>query len=68
MIFGVSTKSGIQFVDKQQPQGFSVLQDRVRQELAAAGLAPTPGHPPLRHLDFSGTPFTLDEDFGAGKS
>ncbi|KAL3157249.1 hypothetical protein ABBQ38_001484 [Trebouxia sp. C0009 RCD-2024] len=29
------------------------LQDRVRQELAAAGLAPTPGHPPLRHLDFS---------------
>lgn len=26
----------------------------MRQELAAAGLAPTPGHPPLRHLDFSG--------------
>ncbi|KAL3146212.1 hypothetical protein ABBQ32_002914 [Trebouxia sp. C0010 RCD-2024] len=29
------------------------LQDKVHQELAAAGLAPTPGHRPLRHLEFS---------------
>ncbi|KAL3157252.1 hypothetical protein ABBQ38_001486 [Trebouxia sp. C0009 RCD-2024] len=29
------------------------LQDRVRQELTAAGLAPSSGHPSLRHLDFS---------------
>ena len=31
-----------------------MLQEKVRQELAAEGLAPTPGHPPLRHLEFSG--------------
>ncbi|KAL3146214.1 hypothetical protein ABBQ32_002915 [Trebouxia sp. C0010 RCD-2024] len=31
----------------------SNLQDRVCQELAAAGLVPAPNHPPIRHLDFS---------------
>ncbi|DBA68321.1 TPA: hypothetical protein ACH3X2_013634 [Trebouxia sp. C0005] len=31
----------------------TAIQARVRKELSAAGLVATPGHPPLRHLDFA---------------
>ena len=30
------------------------VQARVRKELSAVGLVATPGHPPLRHLDYAG--------------